>query len=374
MAGADPEAALTLAAVPGLGPIGYARLVSVFGDAARVLSAGEKQLRETGGAREALVRAIVAARPDALVKAALEGARKANARVLPLEDAAYPARLRQIADPPSVIYLKGALPEAAHPAVAVVGSRRMTPYGRHVTTSFCRSFCRVGVAVISGMALGVDGQAHRVALGASGITVAVLGTGIDRPYPVEHAALLEQVAGSGAVVTEYAPGTGPLGPNFPRRNRIISGLAMGVLVVEADVRSGSLITARLAAEQGRDVFAVPGNVDQPGAGGTNALIRDGAIPVTCAGDVLADIAPQLALPEDAGADAPVPAGLGAAERLLLAELGSAPVSADILSERTGTPASVLLGTLLSLELAGLAERLPGNLYARVSGGSGARSA
>jgi DNA processing protein len=367
----DVAAALTLAHLPGLGAVGYARLTGRFGSAAGALGAGPARLRAEGDVGEALARAIAAARPDAEVGRLMGWAERAGVRILPLEDPDYPRPLAGIPDPPPILYVKGDGLARAGRAVAVVGSRWITPYGRRVTDTLCREFARAGMTVVSGMALGVDGRAHRAALDAGGNTVAVLGVGLDRVYPPEHGRLFGEIAEKGAVVSEFPPGTKPLGAHFPRRNRVISGLSLGVVVVEARKGSGSLITARLAADQGREVFAVPGNVDLPGASGTNALIREGATLVTSARDVMQEIMPQLVMAASAGTDAafPVPEGVSPLGRRVLAELGTVPVAPDLLAERLGTPAADLMGALSEAELLGLVERMPGGRYVRVAGGA-----
>jgi DNA processing protein len=365
----DVAAALTLAHLPGLGAVGYARLTGRFGSAAGALSAGPGRLKDEAEVGEALARAIAGARADDEVGRLMGWAAQAGVRILPLEDPDYPRLLAQIPDPPPILYVKGEGLARAGRAVAVVGSRWITPYGRHVTEGLCRDFARAGMTVVSGMALGVDGRAHRATLDAGGNTVAVLGVGLDRVYPPEHGRLFGEITEAGAVVSEFPPGTKPLGANFPRRNRVISGLSLGVVVVEARKGSGSLITARLAADQCREVFAVPGNVDQPGSSGTNALIRGGATLATSARDVMQELLPQLAAAAPAGTDAafPVPEGVSALGRRVLAELGTVPVAPDLLAERLGTPAAELMGALSEAELLGLVERLPGGRYVRVAG-------
>jgi len=367
-AAVDVGASLTLAAVRGVGSIGYARLVRQFGSAAAVLAAGEERLMAEAEASPALAQAIVEARPTAAEERLLEWAQQSGVRLLAMEDPAYPKRLTEIADPPPLLYLKGDGLARIGRAVAVVGSRWITPYGRQVTQDFCRSLVDAGVTVVSGLAVGVDGMAHRTTLGSGGNTVAVMGTGLDIPYPPENITLFREIAEKGAVVSEFPPGTRPVGHNFPRRNRIISGLSIGVLVVEAKKGSGSLITARMAAEQGRTVYAVPGNIDQPGSAGVHALIREGATLVTSPTDLIADLLPQLALAATGNNVAEDPAerwpGLPGEQRRLLAELDTVPMAVDTLAARVGRPVPGLLGDLLALELAGLVEKLPGNRYIR----------
>ncbi|MBI5138122.1 MAG: DNA-protecting protein DprA [Nitrospirae bacterium] len=366
--GIDVAASLALADVPGIGTIGYARLVRHFGSAGAVLAAGRARLEGETGLRAPLAAAVAATRPDDGVRRRMTWAARNGARILPLEDPDYPGLLAEIADPPPILYVKGDGLADCGRTIGVVGSRRISPYGREMTRALCEAFARWGITVVSGLALGVDGQAHHAALEAGGNTVAVLGTGLDRPYPPEHLELCGRVARQGAVVTEFSPGTRPLGAHFPRRNRIISGLSLGVVVVEAERGSGSLITARLAGEQGRGVFAVPGNVDQPGARGTNALIREGATLVTAPEDVVAELLPHLAatLPGAAEAREGAPAApeLGELPSRVFAELSATPVSVDQLAEGLALDTGTLLGALLDLEMGGWVEKLPGNRYIR----------
>lgn len=285
--------------------------------------------------------------------------------VVPLGDPEYPAPLLQIADPPLLLYRLGLALSPSGPALAVVGSRNPTPQGLQHARSFSRSLAEAGLTIVSGLALGVDGAAHEGALAGAPdgalATVAVVGTGLDRVYPARHRELAHRIGERGTLLSEYPLGTPPLAPNFPRRNRIISGLCQGTLVVEAALQSGSLITARLALEQGREVFAIPGSIHSPLARGCHALLRQGAKLVESAQDVLEDL--RLAPAAPRGAEPPAAAG---EEDPLLAALGHDPVGLDALIARTGIPASRLQATLLELELAGQVARLPGGLYQRVT--------
>ncbi len=286
-------------------------------------------------------------------------------------DARYPAQLGTIADPPALLYVQGDASALAAPAVAVVGSRRPTPAGREIAFDFARRLAAAGLVIVSGLARGVDAAAHRGALAASGRTVAVCGNGLDQTYPPDHAALAGQIASSGALVSEFAPGMPPLPHHFPRRNRLISGLSLGVVVVEARHRSGSLITARLAAEQGREVFAVPGSVHNPLAQGCHRLIRDGARLVESAEEVLSGLQHDLfaALPDpvaQAPAGQAISAGpLDTAGKILLNACGFEPVDVDTLVARTGLPASTVCSTMLMLELRGEVECCAGGTYCRL---------
>jgi DNA processing protein len=292
-------------------------------------------------------------------------------RVVTLGDAAYPESLLAMADPPLMLYVMGPgeydLTQLGR-SLAIVGSRNPTPQGATNARSFARVLGESGVTVVSGLALGIDGAAHQGALEAAGsaerlATVAVVGTGLDRVYPARHRALAHAIAQRGLLVSEFPLGTPPLTPNFPKRNRLIAGLTRGTLVVEAALRSGSLITARLAVEQGKEVFAIPGSIHSPQSRGCHLLIRQGAKLVETVQDIFEDLnlreAPAVAAPR---ADDPAPAS----QPPLLAALGHDPVSLDALMARTGWPAAALQAQLLELELAGDVARLPGGLFQRVA--------
>jgi len=298
----------------------------------------------------------------------------ATRRIVTLGDAGYPASLLETADPPLMLYLLGApafdLTQLDR-SIAMVGSRNPTAQGEQTARAFARAFGEAGIAVVSGLALGIDGAAHNGALEASSgadhlATVAVVGTGLDRVYPARHRDLAHRIAAHGLIVSEYPLGTPPLNQNFPKRNRIIAGLSRGTLVVEAALRSGSLITARLAAEQGREVFAIPGSIHSPQSRGCHALIRQGAKLVESVGDVLEELrfdAPASARAQSEQTEAPP-----ADESGLLADLGFDPISLDSLCARTGYGAAELQALLLELELEGRVARLPGGLFQRVARG------
>jgi DNA processing protein len=283
--------------------------------------------------------------------------------VLTLGDPQYPAALLEIEDPPLLLYRLGRLVPAPGRALAVVGSRNPTAQGLQNARRFAKAFAQEGATVVSGLALGIDGAAHDGALeGAADqalATIAVVGTGLDRVYPKQHLQLAHRIAARGLIVSEYPLGTPPLPQNFPRRNRLIAALSQGTLVVEAALQSGSLITARLAAEQGREVFAIPGSIHSPHARGCHALLRQGAKLVESAQDVLEDL--RFVLPAPAPATA-MEAAEG--EDPLLQAMGYEPIGLDALIARTGIPAAHLQAQLLELELAGLVARLPGGLFQR----------
>jgi len=287
-------------------------------------------------------------------------------QVLTLGDADYPAALLAIEDPPLMLYRLGQLVPPPQRALAIVGSRNPTPQGLVNARQFGHAFAEAGVTVVSGLALGIDGAAHQGALEAAApgalATIAVVGTGLDRVYPKRHLELAHRIAERGQILGEYPLGTPPLAQNFPRRNRLIAALSQGTLVVEAALQSGSLITARLAAEQGKEVFAIPGSIHSPQARGCHALLRQGAKLVENAQDVLEDL--RFVLPGQAAAP---PAEEPEGEKSpVLDALGHDPVGLDALIARTGIPAPLLQAQLLELELAGQVARLPGGLFQRIS--------
>jgi DNA processing protein len=297
-------------------------------------------------------------------------------RVLTLGDPLYPQSLLQMEDPPMLLYAMGMsaawadnlLNTAATSCIAVVGSRNPSPQGAANARQFAQALSEAGLTIVSGMALGVDGAAHEGALdgAAAGMlaTVAVVGTGLDRVYPGRHRDLAHRIAQGGVLLSEFPLGTPPLAQNFPMRNRIISGLSRGTLVVEAALQSGSLITARLAAEQGREVFAIPGSIHSAQSRGCHALIKQGAKLVESAQDVLEELNPGSSLASDTGSTEPTAATHDACDTPLLQALGHDPVGLDALQARTGLPTPELLAELMTLELQGLVARRPGGLFQR----------
>ncbi len=297
--------------------------------------------------------------PSEAVDRSLAWADQPGQHILTLADAAYPRALLEIPDPPTLLYVRGNPALLQKRGLAMVGSRNATPQGLQTAEAFAKALASQGQCIISGLALGIDAAAHRGALAAHGETVAVIGTGADRIYPARNKALALAIVEQGAVVSEFPLGTPALAANFPRRNRIISGLSRGVLVVEAAPESGSLITARLAAEQGREVFAIPGSIHSPVARGCHKLIKQGAKLVETAADVLEELGNYVDLP------LPRPDPAQVEDNPLLAALGHDPCSLDDLAERTGLHAGQLLPELLILELSGQIAPLPGNRYQRL---------
>jgi DNA processing protein len=277
--------------------------------------------------------------------------------LMTLADPDYPRAWLEIADPPAMLYCKGQRHWLSQPALAVVGSRNATPQGVRDAEAFAHALSDAGLTIVSGLALGIDAAAHRGGLAGAGSSVAIVGTGLDRIYPARNKALAHQLAGNGIIVSEFALGTPPLPGHFPRRNRLISGLSRGVLVVEAAPDSGSLITARVAIEQGRDVFAIPGSIHSPLARGCHALIKQGAKLVESAADILDELAWQQRLTPPAYPEATVDPVLNA--------LDGAPTTLDTLAQRTGLTLDALSAKLLTLELDGQIASLPGGRYQKI---------
>jgi DNA processing protein len=288
--------------------------------------------------------------------------------LLPLDDPRYPPLLRQIPYPPPLLFVHGDPDCLRLPQLAIVGARNPTPLGRETAQRFAAHLAECGLLITSGLALGIDAAAHEGALAGGGRTIAVMGTSLDRVYPARNRDLAHAIAERGALVSELAIGTPPTAENFPRRNRLISGLALGVLVVEAAAQSGSLITARLATEQGREVFAVPGSIHNPLAKGCHALIRQGAKLVETAADILEELGALAAATGEVAASrtsAPTPVVLDEEYRHLLAAMGDEPVGIDLLVDRCGLTAEALSSMLLILELEGYVAAMPGGLYGRL---------
>jgi DNA processing protein len=363
----DPGLAgwLQLSLTPGLGAATLRGLLSKFGLPENVLAAGRAELARHAGA-EAL-RALESEAVALAVEKALAWLEQPGNAVVTLADAAYPRLLLEIADPPALLYCRGRVELLNRPALAVVGSRNATAQGVGNAEQFARSFSSAGLTIVSGLAQGVDAAAHRGGLAAQGSTIAVLGTGVDNAYPRANAALAEDIAARGLLISEFALGTQAFAHNFPRRNRLISGLAQGCLVIEAALGSGSLITARSAAEQGREVFAIPGSIHSPLSKGCHALIKSGAKLAESAEDVLSELG-SFRRTGFASTRAPAPraAQPSGTDEPLLECMGFDPVDVDSLCARAGLPAERISTDLLRLELAGRVAVLPGGLYQRLN--------
>ena len=369
----DDEASLRdlirLTLVPGVGPLTGRALLERFGSATQVLNASTEALREVPGVGPKVASKIAKARSEIDAEFELDLCRKANVKVLPRGGANYPAPLDEIPDPPSLLYLRGDYLAGDPLAIAIVGSRRCTPYGMRVAERLGASLARVGITVVSGLARGIDAAAHRGALKAGGRTIAVLANGLSDIYPPEHLDLSREVSEAGAIISEMPMRQGPLAGLFPQRNRIISGLSLGVVVVEATPRSGSLSTARHAMEQNREVFAVPGPVDSLPSQGCHRLIRDGARLVETVDDILEELGPLVrevrATPTAPGVRHPAELSLSDLERSILNRLDDNPLAVDALISQTGMTASQVMATLSVLEMRRLVRRLPGHQFVRV---------
>lgn len=358
----DPGLAgwLQLTLTPGLGAATLRGLLQKFGLPENVLAASRAELARHAGAEA--VQALDSPAVAGAVERALAWLAQPGHSLVTLADAAYPRLLLEIADPPALLYCHGRAELLNRSALAVVGSRNATALGASNAEQFARAFSAAGLTIVSGLAQGIDAAAHRGGLAGEASTIAVLGTGVDNVYPKANAALAQDIAARGLLVSEFPLGTQALAHNFPRRNRLISGLAQGCLVIEAALGSGSLITARSAAEQGREVFALPGSIHSPLSKGCHALIKQGAKLAESAEDVLSELG-SFRRTGFASTRAPAPA---APAEPLLECMGFDPVDVDSLCARAGLPAERVSSDLLRLELAGRVAVLPGGLYQRLN--------
>ncbi len=366
------EAYIALNMVDGVGPIRVRALRDRFGEPQAILAASKTELMQVEGVGEEVARSITGWREKVDLEAELQRIEKSGVRVVSRDDAEYPKNLREIYDPPLVLYVKGALTERDALAIAVVGSRRTSLYGQEMARKLAFQLARVGVTVVSGLARGIDTAAHNGALQAKGRTVAVIGCGIDVVYPAENKKLADEIVEKGgAVVTEFPFGVQPDRQNFPMRNRIISGWSLGVVVVEANLKSGALITANQAGEQGRQVFAVPGRADSILSRGANKLIKDGAKLTEDVEDILGEF--EYLLPKTAteSAKAGVEGGgikpalqLSETEEKVMAQIGNEEVAIDEIIRASGLTTACVSATLLALEMKRLVRQLPGKQYVR----------
>ena len=354
---------LALTRIKGLGCISFKKLASHFADPTQSLSATAAELSAIEGIDRKAVDGLLAFTQWDEVEQEVQRAEEAGVKIIPFGSGIYPARLRSIADPPPCLYVKGEIRREDDKAVAVIGTRSASHYGRRVARDLCRGLASLGFTVISGMARGIDGVAHDEALNAGGRTIAVLGSGVDRAYPPEHRKLYHRISENGAVISELPLGAPPLAFNFPARNRLISGLSAGVVVVEATEKSGSLITAAIASEQGREVFAVPGEVGSSRSRGGHRLIRQGAKLVENVDDILEEIAPQLvARDRQPAALRTLPVDAQPETHKIFDLLQERSLHIDEVIEASGFSASRVSQILLELELQGFLKQLPGNRY------------
>jgi DNA processing protein len=340
-------------------------LVEYFGAVEPIFAASRSELVKCPIQEKSAIDTILAGiNPDALEQE-FQWLGEKNNHLLTWQDADYPRLLREIPDPPAVLFVCGDKALLNQPQIAIVGSRNPTRSGEENARAFAADLAQAGLTITSGLAIGIDACAHRGALASGGKTIAVFGTGLDRVYPAQQRELAHQIAAQGALVSEFPLGTAPRREHFPRRNRIISGMSLGVLVVEAALQSGSRITARLAADQGREVFAIPGSIHSPLARGCHALIRQGAKLVETAQDVLEEIVPLVPTPKPAAVEIGRTHPHDESTAILLEHLGYDPTDIDTLVERSGLTPDFISSMLLQMELHGLIEARPGGKYLRI---------
>jgi len=356
----DPKFWIALSDVPDIGPVTAKKLLAIYKKPEAVFKASLKELANIRGIGAPKAKNIKEYSGWGKIDVLLKKIDANGIRLVTLKDKDYPEGLKYIEDAPIALYIKGKIQKEDRYAVAIVGSRNFSAYGKIASEKLSAGLSSMGFTIVSGMARGIDTLAHTAALKSGGRSIAVLGSGLDVPYPPENKGLMEKLAGSGYVVSEFPPGTQPERENFPKRNRIISGLALGVLVVEAAVDSGSLITATCAIEQGKEVFAVPGNINSSNSKGTNDLMKKGAKLVQNAEDIIEELAPVLKgyirTREKAHID------LSIEEKRLCDIMTSDPKHVDILSRECSMPAQKVLGILLSLELKGIAKQTEGKKF------------
>ncbi len=356
----DLRAALALSFIKDIGPATAKLLIDAFGSPGRIFDAGEDELTCINGIGRTRANNILSFTDWGLVDGILERCQASDINLTCYGSGTYPALLSQITDPPMVLYHKGHFDSNDKFSVAVVGSRRSSEYGKRVAQSIAEELSSAGLTIISGMARGIDSVAHRASLHSGGRTISVLGSGIDVIYPPENRGLYERIPDSGVVISEFPIGTAPLRENFPQRNRLISGLSLGVIVVEASRGSGTLITAQYALEQNREVFAVPGNITSPISKGTNHLIKNGAKPLTHPNDVIEDLAPLMKGFIRSARNSEIE--ITDEEKSICDILSGDPVHIDDITRRAGIPPSQALGLLLGLELKSLVRQVAGKKF------------
>jgi len=365
------DALLVLNAVGGIGNVSIYKLLNRFGSAKKVLSLNETELVNSHILHPKTVNSLQNFSKDEFLKNEFKLIKSNNISIISYNNTEYPLNLQEIYNAPVVIYSKGAIPDQINYAIAIVGMRKASFYGMSIAEKFSMRLTDVGLTIVSGMARGIDTAAHRGVLKAKGSTVAVLGCGLSHVYPPENEGLLERIAGNGAVISEFSMQTPPIATNFPRRNRIISGLSLGVIVIEAAMRSGSLITADFALEQGREVYAIPGKIDSPNSLGVNNLIKQGAKLVSCVEDVLEDFKPQIEglikkrnYNESDNADDNDIDKLTDEERLVYSNIKRSPVHIDEIAAKCQFSSSAITSVLLKLELKKYIRQVPGKLFVK----------
>jgi len=361
---------IALKSIPGVGNVTFPALVDKFGSLRAIFTTPAPQLATTPGISKKTAAAIACFRDWDKIKLEFDRTIKADIKIITYQDELYPAKLLNIYDRPAFIYLKGTLTKDEI-NIAMVGSRQASTYGKYTTEKISRELSIRGITIVSGLARGIDAAAHRGALAGQGRTIAIMGSGLDVIYPPENKKLYAEIVRNGAVISEYALGTPPLASNFPARNRIISGMSYGVVVVEAGEKSGSLITARLALEQGREVFAVPGSIDSTCARGTNKLIKQGAKLIENIDDILEDILPQIekstppaatSVDRSVAIEPPITEKLSEIEQLIIDLISTNNLQVDEIIAATKLAPAEALSSLMSLELKGIIKQHPGKFF------------
>jgi DNA processing protein len=353
--------------IPGVGSSTFRRLIKFFGSPSAVLNTSLKELAMVRGLTPSVCQSIIDHRASIEVDEELRLIEKHNCNIITIEDQTYPSALKAIHDPPPLLYIKGELTEADSNSIAIVGTRNASPYGKMASEKLSNQLASRGITVVSGLAHGIDTYAHNGALSAGGRTIAVMGNGLDIIYPSENAKLFDAIVNSGAVISELSMGTQPRRGMFPQRNRLISGISLGTLVVEASRQSGALITADLALEQGREVFAIPGPIYSEESKGTNWLIKQGAKLVDSVEDILEELPSHSFQQTDdniKNEDAIVESQLPQDEGTIWKVIGSSPIHIDDISRQSGLPIFKVCSVLVMLELKGLVQQLSGKMFIR----------
>ncbi|MBN1904278.1 MAG: DNA-processing protein DprA [Deltaproteobacteria bacterium] len=356
---------IALSGVKGIGNVTFKNLLSKFGDPERIIRASKSELSDVNGLRKETVQDIVNQRFEIDPEAEIKKAGACGARIVTFHDPEYPAPLKEIHDPPMILYMKGACIPQSKSFIAIVGSRNATHYGLKVAEEFGQGLARRGLGIVSGMALGIDAWSHWGCIAGKGFTVAVLGNGIDIVYPLANRKLYDKVCESGTIVSEFPMGTSPSPPNFPQRNRIISGLSKGVLVVEATKNSGSLITASIALDQGKDVFAVPGSIESYKSRGCHFLIKHGAMLVENADDIMESLGMNYpGIPKGDTMIKRILPEMNDIEKTIFDIIGDYPMHIDEIQKQGNIVSGELSGTLTKLELKGIIKQLPGKMFVK----------
>lgn len=357
---------LALYTVPTIGPVRYTALVKHFGSPENVLSASERELSKLPDIGPVIASNIKSKASWERAEEQIKLTEKHQVKVVTFRDENYPENLKSIYDPPPFLFVKGEITKEDRQAVAIVGCRSASVYGKEITERIGRELAKNGITVVSGLARGIDSIAHLSALKENGRTLAIFGSGLDVIYPQENEKLASEIISRGAIISEFFMGTKPEAPNFPRRNRIISGLSLGVVIIEAGAKSGALLTADCALEQNREVFAVPGNLGSKNSEGTNALIKQGAKLVTRVEDILEELKLSLRVDQSSTFKAePDLSGLSEAEKNIYKTISEEPNHIDKIAGQASVGVSQALSTLLSLELKGLVKQLSGKMFVRM---------